>query len=143
MANTKDKAPPIEGFSQLVAHLESGCKPKAKWRIGTEHEKFPFHRADKSPVPYEGPQGIGALLQGLADKYDWEPVREDGKVIALKGAGASITLEPAGQFELSGAPLDHVHQTCAEVGAHLKQLRDVAGALDIRFLALGFSPKWS
>ncbi len=142
MANTKDKAPPIEGFRQLVEHLESGCKPKAKWRIGTEHEKFAFRRQDKSPVPYEGEQGIGALLQGLADKYGWEPILEGGKLIALKQDGASITLEPAGQFELSGAPLDHIHQTCSEVGAHLKQLRDVAGALDIKFLGLGFSPKW-
>jgi glutamate--cysteine ligase len=143
MAETKAKPAPIENVAQLAEHLESGGKPRAQWRIGTEHEKFPFRRADNSPVMHEGPDGIGAILTGLADKYGWRPEREGEALIALTQDGASITLEPAGQLELSGAPLENVHQTCAEVGTHLRQLRDVAGAHDVHFLGLGFSPKWS
>jgi glutamate--cysteine ligase len=144
VAQTKDKAPPIENFTQLVEHLASGSKPKPTWRIGTEHEKFVFRRADKSPVPYEGPNGIGALLEGLASKHNWTPVREGSTIIALERDGSgSITLEPAGQFELSGAPLENVHQTCSELQTHLREVRDVAGGLGLGFLGLGFSPKWS
>src|SRR6185295_3251423 len=128
MAGTKEKAPPLEGFRDLVAHLEKGPKPdRSTWRIGTEHEKFAFYRDTLAPVPYEGERGIGALLNALADNYGWSRVSENGTVIALSQNGASITLEPGGQFELSGAPLEHLHQTCAETGAHLLQLRDVAG----------------
>ena len=144
MAKTKQKAPPLEGFKDLVAHIASGSKPdRATWRIGTEHEKFAFHKETLTPVPYEGERGIGALLNGLADVYGWERVIENGNPIALKQGLASITLEPGGQFELSGAPLEHLHQTCGETGSHLLQLKDVAGKLGIAFLGLGFSPKWS
>jgi glutamate--cysteine ligase len=143
MGDTMEKARPVEDRRELVAYLESGSKPKADWRVGTEHEKFPFYRKDNSPVPYEGPKGIGALLSGLADKYSWKPVFEGDKIIALSGGAASLTLEPGGQFELSGAPLEHIHQTCSEVGVHLAQLREVAGGLGIAFMGLGMSPKWS
>ena len=144
MAETTTKPRPIESKAQMVAHLESGCKPDpATWRIGTEHEKFGFHLRDHSPVPYAGPFGIRELLNGLAEKYGYEREMEGGNVIALKKDGASISLEPGGQFELSGAPLEHLHQTCSEVGVHLTQLRDVAGNLGIAFLGLGASPKWS
>jgi glutamate--cysteine ligase len=143
MAETTAKAAPIENFAQLAEHLESGGKPKAQWRIGTEHEKFPFHRADHSPVTHEGANGIGAILKGLSETYGWRAEREGDAIIALSQDGASITLEPAGQLELSGAPLEEIHQTCAEVGTHLRQLRDVAGAQGVHFLGLGFSPKWS
>ncbi|MGE0828705.1 MAG: glutamate--cysteine ligase, partial [Hyphomonadaceae bacterium] len=144
MAATKEKAKPIEDFRELVAHLESGSKPDpTTWRIGTEHEKFGFLRDTLEPVPYDGERGIGALLDGLADKYGWARIKEGANTIALSGDGASITLEPGGQFELSGAPLEHVHQTCKEVGGHLAQLRDVAGSLGIAFLGLGASPIWS
>ena len=144
MAETTTKSRPIESKAQMVAHLESGCKPDPRtWRIGTEHEKFGFHTRDHSPVPYEGPFGIRELLNGLAEKYGYEREMEGGNVIALKKDGASISLEPGGQFELSGAPLEHLHQTCSEVGVHLAQLRDVAGNLGIAFLGLGTSPKWS
>jgi glutamate--cysteine ligase len=137
-------APPLTDFRQLVAHFESGVKPDpSTWRIGTEHEKFAFYRDTLEPVPYEGERGIGALLNALAESYGWERVFEGDKVIALKQAGASITLEPGGQFELSGAPLEHLHQTCSETGSHLAQLRDVAGKMGIAFLGLGFSPLWS
>jgi glutamate--cysteine ligase len=144
MAKTKEKAPPLTEFRDLVAHLEKGPKPdQTTWRIGTEHEKFAFYADTLEPVPYEGERGIGALLKGLADNYGWQPTLEGENIIALKQGMASITLEPGGQFELSGAPLEHLHQTCSETGTHLAQLRDVAGKLGIKFLGLGFSPKWS
>ena len=144
MVKTKEKAAPLNGLADLVAHLEKGAKPdRSAWRIGTEHEKFAFHADTLAPVPYEGERGIGALLRGLAQTYGWTPVVEGENIIALKQGKASITLEPGGQFELSGAPLEHLHQTCSETGAHLSQLRDVAGKLGIAFLGLGFSPKWS
>jgi glutamate--cysteine ligase len=140
---TKTKSPIIENKTQLVEHIASGAKPKADWRIGTEHEKFGFYTDSLKPVPYDGDRGIRALLEGLAAKYGYERGVEGGHIIALKADGASITLEPGGQFELSGAPLEHIHQTCSEVGVHLAQLRDVAGSLGIAFLGLGFSPQWS
>jgi glutamate--cysteine ligase len=144
MAEASEKHRTIESRRQLVEHLESGNKPDVTtWRIGTEHEKFGFLVGENAPVPYEGPRGIRALLNGLAEKYGYEREYEGDNVIALKQAGASISLEPGGQFELSGAPLEHLHQTCAEVGVHLSQLRDVAGNLGISFLGLGASPKWS
>ncbi|MBY0563319.1 MAG: glutamate--cysteine ligase [Hyphomonadaceae bacterium] len=144
MAMAKEQAPVLAGFRDLVAHLESGSKPdRSTWRIGTEHEKFAFYADTLEPVPYEGERGIGALLRGLADTFGWQPIYEGEYVIALRQGGASITLEPGGQFELSGAPLEHLHQTCSETGAHLAQLRKVAGDLGIKFLGLGFSPKWS
>jgi glutamate--cysteine ligase len=144
VAKTKEKAPVLTEFRELVAHFEKGVKPDpATWRIGTEHEKFAFYKDTLEPVPYEGERGIGALLDGLSDTYNWTRVREAGNTIALKQGLASITLEPGGQFELSGAPLEHLHQTCSETGEHLAQLRDVAGKLGIAFLGLGFSPLWS
>jgi glutamate--cysteine ligase len=124
---------------QLVEYLEDGCKPREQWRIGTEHEKFVFRLADHRPVPYEGPDGIGAFLCGLTE-YGWEPVREHGNTIALKRDGAAITLEPAGQFELSGAPLDNLHQSCREVNDHLREVREVAGELGVGLIGLGFQP---
>jgi glutamate--cysteine ligase len=140
---TKTALPPIAHKRELIEHISRGEKPKADWRIGTEHEKFGFYRETRQPVPYEGPTGIRALLDGLASTYGYERVMEGENVIALKLGGASISLEPGGQFELSGAPLEHLHQTCAEVGTHLAHLRDVAGKLGIAFLGLGFSPQWS
>ncbi|GAN00159.1 glutamate--cysteine ligase [alpha proteobacterium U9-1i] len=141
---TKQKSPPIEGFKDLVDHLASGNKPdRSTWRIGTEHEKFAFYKETLEPVPYEGERGIGALLDGLSKTYGWTKVKEGANTIALSQSGASITLEPGGQFELSGAPLEHLHQTCSETGSHLAQLRDVAGKMGIAFLGMGFSPLWS
>jgi glutamate--cysteine ligase len=144
LANTTEKAAPLTGKADLVALMEKGPKPdRSKWRIGTEHEKFAFYRDTLEPVPFEGERGIGALLDGLAQHYGWRRIAEGNSTIALAQDGASITLEPGGQFELSGAPLEHLHQTCAETGSHLTQLRDVAGKMGIAFLGLGFSPLWS
>ncbi|MGF1593172.1 MAG: glutamate--cysteine ligase [Kiloniellaceae bacterium] len=132
----------IAGKAQLVEYLEAGCKPPEAWRIGTEHEKFCYSLDDFRPLPYEGENGIRALLQGL-QRFGWAPVEEDGKVIALAKNGASVSLEPGGQFELSGAPLETIHDTCAEVHIHLDQIRQVAGPLNVAAMGLGFQPKWA
>src|SRR5215475_5125973 len=121
---------PITDKRQLVEYLESGCKPPAAWRIGTEHEKFVFRRSDLRRVPYDGPDGIRALLLGL-QRFGWSPVREGENVIALSQGDCAITLEPGGQFELSGAPLETLHQTCGEVHEHLRQVKQVADELKI------------
>ena len=143
----KSRAPVIQGRDDLVAHIEQGAKPKPEWRIGTEHEKIPFHRDGLRPVPYEGPAGISALLCGLAERFGWRPVYDNDKVIALEepssDLGGSITLEPGGQFELSGAPLKTVFQTCDEVNRHLRQVGEIADPLGMSFLALGYSPLWT
>jgi glutamate--cysteine ligase len=141
---TTETSPVLTGFNDLVAHLASGPKPdRSTWRIGTEHEKFAFYRDSYEPVPYEGERGIGTLLNALADNYGWERTYEGENVIALTQDKASITLEPGGQFELSGAPLEHLHQTCAETGSHLAQLRKICDDLGIAFLGLGFQPLWA
>ncbi len=135
------KEEPITRRDQLVEFLASGSKPAAEWRIGTEHEKFGFSLDDLRPLPYEGPRGIRAMLEGLA-KFGWERVEEHGNLIALVKGMCSVTLEPAGQLELSGAPLETIHQTCCEVESHLAEVRQVADPLGIGFLGMGFQPKW-
>ena len=130
---------PITSKAQMVEYLESGSKPKTEWRIGTEHEKIGFCNAKKLPLPYEGDCSIKAMLDGL-QRFDWAPVFEGGNVIALKRGGASVSLEPGGQLELSGAPLEHIHQTCAEVSRHLREVREVADEIGAGFLSLGFRP---
>ena len=133
---------PIADRRELVAYLEAGCKPRTDWRIGTEHEKFGYTHDDLRPLPYEGERGIRALLEGLAARFDWQPITEHGRPIALKRGGANVTLEPGGQLELSGAPVKTLHATCAEVHEHLDQVRTVAEPLGIGMLGLGFQPKW-
>ncbi len=130
----------------LVAWLEAGGKPAAQWRIGTEHEKLGFRLADHRPLFYGGPAGIRAVLEAM-QRFGWTPVHEDGQIIGLTGSGAdglsgTITLEPGGQFELSGAPLQNLHQTCAEAHAHLAQTRAVGAQLGVGFLGIGFAPGW-
>ena len=145
MARDTTDSRPIEGLDELVAYMAAGNKPKDQWRIGTEHEKFPFYVDGNAPVPYEGERGIKALLEGMRRMLGWEPIMDAGKIIGLvepTGQGA-ISLEPGGQFELSGAPLETIHQTCREGNAHLAQLREIAEPLGIRFLGLGGSPKWT
>ena len=105
---------PIESKAQLVEWMAAGSKPRNAWRIGTEHEKFAFTRKDMRPLPYDGTASIRALLEGLAREFAWTPVLENGNPIALVKDRCSITLEPGGQFELSGAPLETLHQTCCE-----------------------------
>jgi glutamate--cysteine ligase len=132
---------PIESKSQLIDDLMSGCTPRNEWRIGTEHEKFAFRLSDQKRLPYEGPDGIGEILSRLT-RFGWEPIQEQGKTIALSMNGCAITLEPGGQFELSGAPLETIHQTCDEVHTHLAQVKEVGEELGIGMLGLGFDPSW-
>jgi len=134
---------PVDSRDDLVEFLESGCKPESRWRLGTEHEKFGYTTNDLRPLPYEGDRGIRMILEALARDFGWQPVLEDGRPIALiDDTGASITLEPGGQLELSGALLDTLHQTCTEVNTHLRQLRSICEPRDIAFLGMGFQPKW-
>jgi len=135
-------ATPITDRRQLVEHLAAGGKPVERWRIGTEHEKFGFTTADLKPLPYEGPRGVRAMLEGM-QRFGWAPVNEGGNVIALSREDASVSLEPGGQFELSGAPLETLHQTCSEVHTHLNEVRQVAEPLGVGFLGLGFTPNWT
>ncbi|MEO3428377.1 glutamate--cysteine ligase [Pelagibius sp. CAU 1746] len=128
--------------AQLIAYLEAGCKPAEDWRIGTEHEKFCYSLDDLRPLPYGGERGIGALLDGL-QRFGWEPVLEGENVIALSKDGASVSLEPGGQVELSGAPLKTIHETCSEVHTHLDQVRQVMGPMKAAAMGLGFNPKWA
>jgi glutamate--cysteine ligase len=136
------KGEPITDRRQLVEWLEAGCKPRSEFRIGTEHEKFGFHHETLRPLAYDGPGGIRALLEGLAGRYGWQPVLENGVPIALTRGRCSITLEPGGQFELSGAPVVHVHETCCELHEHLDQVRAVAEPMGVGMLGVGFQPKW-
>ena len=130
---------PITSAAQLAQVFADGCKPPEAWRIGTEHEKFVYARADHHAPSYEEPGGIRDLLQHL-ERHGWTPVFEDGNVIALSGPDGGVSLEPAGQFELSGAPLENLHQTCAEAGRHLRQCKEAGDALGLGFLGVGFWP---
>ncbi len=133
---------PVTDKRQLVEYLAAGCKPRAEWRIGTEHEKFIFRRADLHPVPYEGDNGIRAILEKMR-RFGWHPVLDGENIVGLTDdSGGAISLEPGGQFELSGAPLETLHQTCSELHTHLKQMREVTGELGLGMLGLGFLPKW-
>ncbi len=136
---------PIEGRDALVAWIEAGARPRETWKLGTEHEKFPFRRADFAPVPYDGDAGIRALLEGLRARSGWEPIFDGEAIIGLADdhGGGAISLEPGGQFELSGAPLGDVHATKREFEAHLADVRAVAEPLGLAFAGLGASPKWS
>ena len=136
----EDQGAPIESKAQLIEWFSSACEPVSAWRVGTEHEKFAFRVADHAPLPYEGADGIGAILDGLT-KFGWTAIKEGDNTIALTHEGCAITLEPGGQFELSGAPLDTIHQTCDEVHTHLAQVREVCDALGTAMLGLGFRPK--
>ena len=133
---------PITDRSQLVEVIASGEKPRAAWRIGTEHEKFGFRLDDLRAPTFDGDRGIEALLQGL-QRFGWEAVQEKGRTIALLRDGASVTLEPAGQLELSGAAVETIHHTCVETGTHLNEVAQVAGELQLGFLGMGFQPKWT
>jgi glutamate--cysteine ligase len=134
---------PIERFEQLAEYLEAGNKPKDDWRIGTEHEKFGYCKDTLKPLPYDGPRSIKAMLEGIRDRFGWAPVEEQGNIIGLTKDGANISLEPGGQFELSGAPLETIHQTCDEVNAHLSDVKTVADKIGVRFIGLGAAPEWT
>jgi glutamate--cysteine ligase len=145
MARDQVDMTPIEAREDLVAWLEAGSKPRSRFRLGTEHEKFVFTVEGHNPVSYQGRRGIRALLEGMQHLLGWEPIIEDGNIIGLFDVtgGGAISLEPGGQFELSGAPVETVHQTCSELMAHLAQVKEIARPLGIGFLGLGMTPNWS
>ena len=130
----------VESIDQLVAWFREGEKPPERWRVGTEHEKIGLYSDSFAPVPYEGERGIGALLAHIAEREDWEPILEAGLPIALVKDGASITLEPGGQLELSGAPLRTIHETCDEFHSHLGVMERANEGFDIAWLGLGINP---
>ncbi|ATG48074.1 glutamate--cysteine ligase [Celeribacter ethanolicus] len=134
---------PIESYDDLVGYFEEGCKPKDQWKIGTEHEKFGYCEDKLMPLPYAGERSIKAILEGLQDRYGWNPIFEGEYLIGLELNGANISLEPGGQLELSGAPLDNIHQTCDEVNEHLKEVHTVADEIGARFIGLGMAPTWT
>jgi glutamate--cysteine ligase len=134
---------PIESFEQLAEFMQSGCKPKADWRIGTEHEKFGYLTDTLAPVPYDGPRSIRALLEGLRDRFGWDPVSEQGHIIGLTRNGANISLEPGGQFELSGGTLLRVQEVRAELESHLAEVKAVAEPLGISHMGVGAAPIWT
>jgi len=153
MSTRQDGAPSprVSSRDDLVAWIAAGEKPKERWRIGTEHEKFVFRTCCLTPVPYEGENGIRALMEAMIQRYGWEPILEGEHIIALKRPDSesngtitgTISLEPGGQFELSGAPLVNIHETAAETEQHLNEVLDIGEDLGIGFLGLGFSPKWT
>ncbi|MCX7558779.1 glutamate--cysteine ligase [Sulfitobacter sp. F26204] len=134
---------PIERHEQLAEYLADGCKPKEDWRIGTEHEKFGYCKDTLKPLPYEGERSIRVMLEGLRDRHNWTPVEEAGKLIGLEKDGANVSLEPGGQLELSGAPVETIHETCDEVNTHLKEVQDVADEIGIGWIGLGAAPEWT
>ena len=145
MARDVSDTTPLGARSELVEWIASGEKPRDTWRLGTEHEKIPFYRADSSPVPYQGGRGIRALLEGMQERTGWEPIIEGDHPIGLadEAGGGAISLEPGGQFELSGAPLKTLHETARETAQHLADAKAVGESLGIGFLTLGMSPLWT
>ena len=130
-------------YSELLDWFKSGAKPKKDWKIGTEHEKFVFYNDNLQRVRYLGASGISELLNEVAGKYNWEKILENKNTIGLKDdTGASISLEPGGQLELSGTPLENLHQTCKETGLHLKIMKEVMQGLDLSMIGIGYDPKW-
>lgn len=138
-------SPPIESRADLIEVLARGCKPRERWRIGTEHEKHVFHTNPLRPVAYQGPDGVRALIEGVAAHTGAEPIWDRDAIIGLRGSGkrGAISLEPGGQFELSGAPLETIHDTAAETRQHLQLVKAIGMPLDIHFLGLGVTPLWS
>ena len=134
---------PIEHHDQLAQLMADGCKPKSDWRIGTEHEKFGYCKDTLKPLPYAGERSIEAVLSGLRDTYGWAPVTEGGHLIGLTKDGANVSLEPGGALELSGAPLETIHETCDEVNSHLAEVKSIADKIGVGFIGLGAAPEWS
>jgi len=134
---------PIERPEQLAEYLESGCKPAEDWRIGTEHEKFGYCKDTLNPLPYDGERSVKAVLEGLQNRFGWSPIFEGDNIIGLEADGANVSLEPGGQLELSGAPLETIHETCDEVNTHLSQVKSVADEIGVGFIGLGAAPHWT
>ncbi|GGH11800.1 glutamate--cysteine ligase [Alsobacter metallidurans] len=145
MARDQSDPTPIESRAELVAWFEQGNKPASEFRLGTEHEKFGFYAHDHAPVPYAGARGVEAILKGLESRIGWEPILDGEAIIGLADpmGGGAISLEPGGQFELSGAPVETLHETRSELVQHMEAVNSVAGQIGVRFLGLGHSPVWT
>ena len=140
VVNNKEAEEFITDKRVLVDYMEAGCKPISNWKIGTEHEKFPYHLSDFRPLTYMEDSGISRLLHEL-QRFGWKPVIEDGYTIALnKDGDGPISLEPSGQLELSGEVVSNIHQTCDQVSRHLQQVKAVASELESGFLGIGYRP---
>lgn len=133
---------PIESLDQLAAYLEAGCKSKSDWRIGTEHEKFGWLTDTHAPLPFAGDRSITTLFTGLQARFGWQPMHEGGNVVGLTRNGATISLEPGGQVELSGAPLTSTLEVAAELQNHLDELCAIADPMGVRFMGIGAAPEW-
>jgi glutamate--cysteine ligase len=129
----------IESREQLIAPIEAGEKSPDRWRIGTEHEKLVYKTSDHRAPSYDERGGIRDILLALRE-FGWEPVEEAGRVIAMSGEDGTVSLEPAGQLELSGAAVENLHQTCSETGRHLHQVKAVGERCGVGFLGLGMWP---
>lgn len=129
--------------SQLIEFFARQCKPQDQWKIGIEFERFAYDKKKLKPLPYSGRTSTTTFLQELAKKYNWQPVMEGQNIIALKRDQQSITLEPGGAIELSGAPLPSVHHCCKSVNIHMQETADIGEQLGVGFLTLGFDPKWN
>ncbi|SMQ59538.1 glutamate--cysteine ligase [Devosia lucknowensis] len=145
MAGSDTPSPLIESRTDLIEAMARGCKPEDQWRIGTEHEKHVYHTDPLRPVAYEGPQGIRALLDGVQAETGWQPFYDGENPIGLRNdaVAGGISLEPGGQFELSGAPMADLHGTAEELAEHMRVSKKVAEPLGIHFLGLGVTPLWS
>ncbi len=130
----------LESMTQLIDYFVQGEKPPAEWRVGTEHEKFGIYEKDFSPVPYAGERGIQAVLERIAQEDNWQPILEGKTLIGLTKGAASITLEPGGQLELSGAPLRTLHENCREIASHLELVKRISKPLGIIWIGLGINP---
>lgn len=144
MARDTVDSTPIETVAELAAELEAGCKPDSQFRIGTEHEKFGFAQDSLAPIPYGGEAGVKAVLEGMEKLLGWKRIEDAGNIIGLADdhGGGAISIEPGGQFELSGAPLENLHLTCREANQHLAHVRQVADPLGVGFLGVGMAPTW-
>ena len=132
-------------YQDLITYFESGSKPKSAWAIGTEHEKFAYYKDSLLPLQYDGPSGVRSLLENLSERFDWLPIHENGKVVGLCDkykSDRNVSIEPAGQIELSGAPLGNIHETNNELFTHLREVKVIGEELGIDFLNIGFAPSW-
>ncbi|MCX7300791.1 MAG: glutamate--cysteine ligase [Rhodobacterales bacterium] len=133
----------IERHEQMAEYIAAGSKLKADWRMGTEHEKFGYLIDTLEPLPYDGPRSVKAMLEGLRERFGWAPILEGGNIIGLKKGGANVSLEPGGQFELSGAPVATMQDTAAELSSHLAEVHAIAEPMGVAFMGIGAAPVWT
>jgi glutamate--cysteine ligase len=141
----EESSPLITSRADLIEAMARGAKPRSEWRIGTEHEKHVYRKNPVRPVPYQGADGIRALIEGIERRRGWHPFYDGEHPIGLRNdeVAGGISLEPGGQFELSGSPRRDLHEAALELAEHLEDCRTVGGPLNIHFLGLGVTPTWA